>query len=139
MKPNADCTQVRAKRRSLPELLVHKFLTEYGYDHGPVIARAIVEDILLTVKQCYPEHLSLHTVLWLAVRRDKKGGKRKRLTLGDLVPVRLLMYTDEEVQLLVDKQLRSTQQAQRTFSRSRFARWCFEAYEQGGGCLPSST
>jgi hypothetical protein len=107
MKPNADCTQVRAKRRSLPELLVHKFLTEYGYDHGPVIARAIVEDILLTVKQCYPEHLSLHTVLWLAVRRDKKGGKRKRLTLGDLVPVRLLMYTDEEVQLLVDKQLRS--------------------------------
>lgn len=132
MKPNADYTQTRAKRRSLPELLVHKFLTEYGYDHGPVIARAIVEDILLTVAQCYPEHLSPQTVLWLAVRRDIKGGNHKQLTLGDLIPVRLLMYTDEEVQCLSNPQLRETQQAQRTFNRSRFARWCLEAYAQGG-------
>lgn len=122
----------RVQRRSLPELLVHKFLTEYGYDHGPVIARAIVDDILHTVEQCYPQHLAPQTVLWLAVRRDWKGRKQKRITIGDLVPVRLLMYTDEEVQCLSDQQLRKTQQAQRTFNRARFARWCLEAYEQGG-------
>jgi len=132
MKPNADTVTRRVQRRSLPELLVHKFLTEYGYDHGPVIARAIVDDILRTVEQCYPEHLAPQTVLWLAVRRDWKGRKQKRITIGDLVPVRLLMYTDEEVQCLGDKQLREKQQAQRAFNRARFARWCLEAYEQGG-------
>jgi hypothetical protein len=112
--------------------LVHKFLTEYGYDHGPVIARAIVDDILRIVDQCYPEHLAPQSVLWLAVRRDWKGRKQKRISIGDLVPVRLLMYTDEEVQYLSDQQLRATQKAQRTFNRARFARWCLEAYEQGG-------
>ena len=47
-----EYTAIRIKKRSLPDLLVHKFLTEYGYDHGPVIARAIVDDILSTVQQC---------------------------------------------------------------------------------------
>lgn len=132
MSANADCTARRIKRRSLPDLLVHKFLTEYGYDHGPVIARAIVDDILDTVEQCYPEHIPPKTVLWLAVRRDKKGGKRKRITLGDLIPVKLRMVTEEETQLLTDKELCKTMQARRAFNRARFARWCFEAYEQGG-------
>ena len=40
-----DTIKDRFEKRSLPNLLVHKFLTEYGYDHGPVIAQAIVEDI----------------------------------------------------------------------------------------------
>jgi hypothetical protein len=132
MKSVADSITSRVQRRSLPELLVHKFLTEYGYDHGPVIARAIVDDILHIVDQCYPEHLAPQTVLWLAVRRDWKGRKQKRIAIGDLTPVRLLMYTDEEVQFLGDQKLRETQQAQRTFNRARFARWCLEAYEQGG-------
>jgi hypothetical protein len=132
MKPNAEDLTSRVQRRSLPALLVHKFLTEYGYDHGPVVARAIVDDILRTVEQCYPEHLAPQSVLWLAVRRDWKGRRQKRITIGDLVPVRLLIYTDEEVQQLGDKELRESQQAQRTFNRMRFARWCQEAYEQGG-------
>lgn len=132
MSANADCTARRIKRRSLPDLLVHKFLTEYGYDHGPVIARAIVDDILDTVEQCYPEHIPPKTVLWLAVRRDKKGGKRKRITLDDLIPVQLRMVTEEETQLLTDKELCKAMQARRAFNRARFARWCFEAYEQGG-------
>lgn len=131
MSGNADCTARRIKRRSLPELLVHKFLTEYGYDHGPVIARAIVDDILATVEQCYPEHIPPKTVLWLAVRRDKKGGKRKRLTLSDLIPVKLLMVTEEEVKLLTDKKLCKAMKARRAFNRARFARWCFDACEQG--------
>ena len=42
MRSTEDTLTSRVQRRSLPELLVHKFLTEYGYDHGPVIARAIV-------------------------------------------------------------------------------------------------
>jgi hypothetical protein len=127
----ADPTAARIKKRSLPDLLVNKFLTEYGYDHGPVIARAIVDDILSTVEQCYPDRIQPKTVLWLAVRREN-GGRRKGLDITDLIPVRLQMITDHEVGLLTNEQLQKCRQARRAFNRTRFARWCFEAYEQGG-------
>jgi hypothetical protein len=126
-----DYTATRIKKRSLPDLLVHKFLTEYGYDHGPVIARAIVDDILTTLEQCYAERVPPRTVVWLAVRREKCG-RRKGICVNDLVPVHLRMYTAAEVELLTDSALRKQRQARRAFNRARFARWCFEAYEQGG-------
>jgi hypothetical protein len=126
-----DYTATRIKKRSLPELLVHKFLTEYGYDHGPVIARAIVDDILTMIEQCYAERVPPKTVVWLAVRVEKRG-RRKGISVTDLVPVQLRMYTESEVDLLTDPALRKKRQARRAFNRARFARWCFEAYEQGG-------
>ena len=43
MKALIDTFADRFKKRSLPELLVRKFLTEYGYDHGPVIASRAIE------------------------------------------------------------------------------------------------
>ena len=130
-KTGADTYADRVNKRSLPELLVHKFLTEYGYDHGPVIARAIVEDILDTVKRCFPEHIPPKTVVWLAVRREWKG-RRKGIKLNELVPIRLSIVTDNEIQLLMEPELRKHLKARRAFNRARFARWCFEAYEQGG-------
>lgn len=126
-----DYTATRIKKRSIPELLVHKFLTEYGYDHGPVIARAIVEDILTIIDRCYPERVSPRTVVWLAVRLETQG-RQKGINVSDLVPVELRMYTEGEVELLTDPALRKGRQARRAFNRARFARWCFEAYEQGG-------
>jgi len=126
-----DYTATRIMKRSLPDLLVHKFLTEYGYDHGPVIARAIVDDILGTVEQCYAERVHPRTVVWLAVRREKQG-QRKGICVSDLVPVHLRIYTEAEVALLTDSALRKLRHARRAFNRARFARWCFEAYEQGG-------
>jgi Protein of unknown function (DUF1670) len=131
MKALIDTYADRFKKRSLPELLVRKFLTEYGYDHGPVIARAIVDDILATVEQCYPERLPPKTVVWLAVRREWNG-QRKGLKLTDLIPVHLSVVTEEEIQLLMEPELRQKQTARRAFNRARFARWCFEAYGQGG-------
>jgi hypothetical protein len=131
MTAPTDYTETRIKKRNLPDLLVHKFLTEYGYDHGPVIARAIVDDILTTIERCYPECIPPKTVVWLAVRREKQG-QRKGLDVTDLVPVKLLMVAEDEVKLLTDSQLRQDRQARRAFNRARFARWCFEAYEQGG-------
>ena len=131
MKTGADTYAERFNKRSLPELLVHKFLTEYGYDHGPVIARAIVDDILTTVEQCYPERLPPKTVVWLAVRREWNG-RRKHMKLTDLVPVHLPVVTEDEIQLLMKPELRRKLKARRAFNRARFARWCFEAYDQGG-------
>ena len=126
-----DYTATRIRKRSLPDLLVHKFLTEYGYDHGPVIARAIVEDILDTIEECYPERVSPQTVVWLAVRLETQG-RQKGIHVSDLVPVRLRIYTEREIELLTDSALCAGRKARRAFNRARFARWCFEAREQGG-------
>ena len=126
-----DTIKDRFQKRSVPNLLVHKFLTEYGYDHGPVIAQAIVEDILTTVEQCYPERIPPKTVVWMAVRRDWRG-QRKGLDLSHLVPVQLQIVTEKEIDLLMAPALRRQRKACRAFNRTRYARWCFDAYEQGG-------
>ena len=131
MKPLTDTYADRFNKRSLAELLVHKFLSEYGYDHGPVVARAIVDDILTTVEQCYPERLPPKTVIWLAVRREWQG-RRKSLTVTDLVSVQLTMVTPDEVELLMKPELRRTFKARRAFNQARFVRWCQDAYAQGG-------
>jgi hypothetical protein len=44
----------------------------------------------------------------------------------------LPMVIDEELALLTERELRWNRRARRAFCRARFARWCFEAYEQGG-------
>jgi hypothetical protein len=131
MTSRMDTIESRFKKRSLPNLLVRKFLTEYGYDHGPVIARAIVEDILATIKRCCPEQVPPKTVTWLAVRREWRG-RKKGLDITDLVPIQLSVVTENEITLLMTPALRRERKARRAFSRARFARWCFEAYEQGG-------
>jgi hypothetical protein len=131
MTSRMDTIESRFKKRSLPDLLVRKFLTEYGYDHGPVIARAIVDDILATVERCCPEQVPPKTVTWLAVRREWRG-RKKGLDITDLVPIHLSVVTEEEITLLMTPALRRERKARRAFSRARFARWCFEVYEQGG-------
>ena len=133
MNKPATYEQSRINKRNLPQLLVHKFLTEYGYDHGPVIARAIVDDLLATLQQCYPDRVPPKTVVWLAVRREKRG-QRKGLSSADLVPVRLAVVTEAEVELLTDPALGNNhrRRARPAFNQARFVRWCQEAYEQGG-------
>jgi hypothetical protein len=42
------------------------------------------------------------------------------------------MVSDQEVALLNDQKLLGQQAAKRTFNQHRFARWCQEAYAQGG-------
>jgi hypothetical protein len=131
MNSSMDTIASRFKKRSLPDLLVRKFLTEYGYDHGPVIARAIVDDILATIDQYWPERVSPKTLVWLAVRREWQG-RRKSLKPTDLILVYLPLVADDEIELLLQPELRRNLKARRAFNRARFARWCFQAYEQGG-------
>ena len=110
---------------------MRKSLTEYGYDYGPVVARAIVDDILETIEPCCPEQIPPKTVVRPAVGREWHG-QRKGLDVTDLLPVRLRMVTEKEIKLLMDPALRRQRQAYRAFNGARDARWCFEAYEQGG-------
>lgn len=76
-RPAWQTTTHRARLRSLPALLVNKFLNEYGYDKGPVVARAIVKDILGTIEGCYDRRVGPRQCMWLAVRADR--GKRRTI------------------------------------------------------------
>jgi hypothetical protein len=117
----------------LRQQLLDKFLQEYGYERGPLVAAAIVDDILALIDERYSDQLPPRYVNWPAVPvKNGRSGKSKAPQIRNLVNVRLQIVTDEEVALLDNPALRQQQAARRTFNQQRFARWCQEAYDQGG-------
>lgn len=131
MKEKSSTPQSRWAKRSLKQQLQSKFLNEYGYERGPVVASAIVADILDQIEQAYSDQLPPGHLNWLAVPL-KNGCKGKSPDIKELVTVRLQMVTEQEVALLNDQKLLGQQAAKRAFNQQRFARWCQEAYAQGG-------
>lgn len=131
MKEKTSTPQSRWAKRSLKQQLLTKFLTEYGYEHGPVIAAAIVDDLLALLDQQYSDQLPPRHLNWPAVPIHN-GVNGKSPAIQQLVTVRLQMVTDQEVALLNDQKLLGQQAAKRTFNQQRFARWSQEAYAQGG-------
>jgi hypothetical protein len=127
MKAKRSTVQSRWAKRSLKQQLLYKFLNEYGYERGALVAEAIVEDILSLIEELYQERLPPRFTNWPAVPLD--NGKSP--AIHDLVNVRLQLVTDEEVALLSDQELCAQRAARRTFNQTRFVRWCREAYAQG--------
>lgn len=127
MKTRRSTTQSRWAKRSLKQQLLFKFLNEYGYQRGALVAEAIVEDILRLIEELYQERLPPRFTNWPAVSLD--NGKSP--TIHDLVNVRLQLVTDAEVALLSNQELGRQRTARRTFNQTRFVRWCQEAYAQG--------
>jgi hypothetical protein len=130
MKEKTSTPQTRWAKRSLKQQVLYKFINHYGYQQGPVVAAAIVDDILATTDQLYSEHLPPRHINWPAVPVHN-GTKGKSPHIEQLVTVRLQMVTDQEVALLNDQKLLGQQAAKRTFNQHRFARWCQEAFDQG--------
>ena len=131
MKEKSSTPQSRWAKRSVKQQLLYKFINEYGYERGPIVAAAIVEDILRLVNELYTQHLPPRYVNWPAVPVHN-GAKGKSPAINRLVNVRLQMVSDLEVALLNDQKLLGQQAAKRAFNQHRFARWCREAYQQGG-------
>jgi predicted transcriptional regulator len=131
MKEKTSTPQTRWAKRSLKQQLLTKFLNEYGYERGPVVAAAIVDDLLALIDQLYTDQLPPRHLNWPAVPIHN-GSTGKSPDIQQLVTVRLQMVSDQEVALLNDQKLLGQQAAKRTFNQHRFARWCQEAYAQGG-------
>jgi hypothetical protein len=129
-RPDCATKSHRARLRSLPTLLLNKFLNEYGYDKGPVVAQAIVKNILSTIEGCYDQRVGPRQCLWMVVRVDR--GKKRAIQATDLIPVRLTLITEEEIAILDDPVLGSHHQATGRCRQHRVVRMCFEAYQQGG-------
>ena len=128
MKTNSSTPQKRWAKRSLKQQLLYKFLNEYGYERGPVVAEAIVTDILQLIEEVYSDRLPPCYTNWPAVPVD--NGKSPQI--HQLVNIRLQLVTDEEVALLNDQKLLGQKVARKRFNQARFVRWCCEAYDQGG-------
>ena len=98
-----------------------------------MVAAAIIDDILALIEARYSDKMPPRYVNWPAVPvTNGRSGKTKAPQIHNLVNVRLQIVTDEEVAMLDNPALRQQQAARRTFNQQRFARWCQEAYEQGG-------
>jgi Protein of unknown function (DUF1670) len=118
----------RLRRRTLPSLLRYKFLHEYGYDKGAVVVAAIVDDICRVVRSYYtrPGDLEAGQLIYHAPAATERSGRAK--TIGDtkLVPVRLTIVADEDVDA-IRAHLPAGQRRE-----IRVRRLTHEAYEQGG-------
>lgn len=130
MKEKSSTPQSRWAKRSLKQQVLYKFINEYGYERGPIVAEAIVDDLLALIEQVYSDHLPPRHINWPAVPIHN-GRKGKSPDIHSLVNVRLQMVTEPEVAILNDQKLLGQQAAKRSFNQARFARWCQEAYEQG--------
>lgn len=118
----------RLARRSLPSLLRYKFLHEYGYDKGPVVVQAIVDDICNVMRNYYRREGDLEPgeLIYNAAAVGERAGRGKTIAETRLVPVRLSIVADEDV----DAVRHHLPQSGRREIRVR--RLTHEAYDQGG-------
>ena len=142
-------TQINEKKfrrindKSLRQLLIHRFLNDYGYDKGEGTATAIVDDILKTVEDYFvitlpleklatgdpslPEerYLSYGHLVWMAVPLDEYPERGKSIVKTRMKPVILTYLAAEDIESFrngfTSRQLRI----------NRLVRWCHQAYDQG--------
>jgi predicted transcriptional regulator len=125
----------RIEQKGLKQLLVHRFLHHYGYDKGPITARAIVDDIIQLIDQYFlvsphrDDHLGQYLLYgqltWMAVPIEERPKKYQSIAETQLKPVVLSFLTDDDVAHIAhgfdSKSLR----------KKRLLRWVDEAFDQG--------
>ena len=132
----------RINDKSLRQLLIHRFLNDYGYDKGEVTATAIVDDILKTVEDYFVITLPLEKLatgdelpdqrllkygqlVWMAVPIDEYPERGKAIVKTRMKPIILTYVATEDVESFrhgfTSRQLRI----------KRLVRWCHQAYDQG--------
>jgi hypothetical protein len=118
----------RLSRRNLPSLLRYKFLHEYGYDKGAVVVQAIVDDICEVVRNYYRRDGDLEPgqLIYNAAAKSERGGRGKTMAKTKMVPVRLTIVADEDVEAIRGH---LPQAGRREIRVRRLTR---EAYDQGG-------
>jgi hypothetical protein len=122
----------RLKGKSLKQVLLYRFLNQYGYDKGEVTAKAIVEDILSLIERYYVYsansdgiHLSQGELVWLAPPIDEFPKRGKTIPQTKMKPVILTFVSPEDIESIKDG-FKS-----RELRLRRLERWTNEAYDQG--------
>jgi Protein of unknown function (DUF1670) len=92
----------RLARRNLPGLLRYKSLHDYGYDKGAVLVEAIVADIGELLRRYYRRDGDLEPgqLIHPAPDRNERAGRGKTMAATRLVPVRLTIVADEDLEAI---------------------------------------
>jgi len=130
MRTDSDRSE-RMAAKCLHTLLENKFLFKYGYQNGPVLVKAIVDDILSIVETHYlpvTDSLSPGTFIATAVSKEAKVGPyNQKLRNCPMVTVRLKLFSREELNDYL-----SGQSTPQQLLKRRTIRWFYEAAKQGG-------
>lgn len=116
--------------KTLEVLLVNKFVYDYGFQNGRLVAERIVEDILTTIQDYWVPAADVTepgSFTALAVSKEAVPGPyATRLEETPHVPVQLRLTTEDERRRLTEGELRYG-----GLRRERAVRFFFEAEEQG--------
>ena len=123
----------RLKDKNLRQLLLHRFLNNYGYDRGEITAKAIIDDIIKLIDEYYivstldddQHHINHGQLVYMAVPVDEFPKRGKAIAQTRLKPVVLSFLTDADIEHIAhgfdSKSLR----------KKRLTRWIDEAFDQG--------
>jgi hypothetical protein len=119
----------RLKGKTLKQILLYRFLHQYGYDKGAVTAGAIIDDMLLLVEHYYrysdQSFLKQGQMVWHAVPIDEPCAKHKSMAQTRLQPVVLDIISDSDIE---DWKSPSHHREQRM---KKIERWTQQTYDQG--------
>jgi hypothetical protein len=124
----------RLKAKTLRQLLLYRFLNNYGYDKGEITARAIVDDILELIDRYFlvsaidddQHHINYGQMVWMVVPTDEYPGRAKSLEMTRMKPVVLSFITDDDIAHMAHGF------DSRSLRMKRLTRWVNEAFDQGG-------
>lgn len=120
----------RIKGRTLKQMLLNRFLNQYGYDKGEITASAIIDDLLTLIEQFYrySDHsfLKAGQMVWHAVQTDEPCQKRKKMAQTDFKPVVLDIISDSDIEDF------KAPMHHREIRLKKIERWTQQAFDQGG-------
>ena len=85
-------------------------------------------ELIMDAKTLYPGQ-----IVWLAVDVNDKFHPRKTMAETTLIPVKLTIHSNEDIDLLLNPKIRL-----RDVIKHKIARLLIEAYSQGGVLTPKS-
>jgi hypothetical protein len=123
----------RLKDKSLEQLLLHRFLNNYGYDRGEITALAIINDILSLIDDYFLvssidndlHHINYGQLVWMAVPVDEFPGRSKSIAETRLKPVVLSFINDQDIAHI------SHGFDSKSLRKNRLTRWVDQAFDQG--------
>jgi hypothetical protein len=120
----------RLNAKSLRNMLLYKFIHEYGYGKGLVAASAIVDDIVKLIQTFYVDtsHLKIGEMLWVAAVKGQSQFYGKNINNTKKKVIKLSVFNEDDIQKLGDKRV-----SFKEIRIARVARWINEANQQGAG------
>lgn len=123
----------RLKDKSLEQLLLNRFLNNYGYEKGEITAKAIISDILKLIDDYFlvstldddQHHIHSGQLVYMAVPVDEYPKRGKSIAQTRLKPVVLSFVADEDIEHIAHGF------DAKSLKKKRLVRWVDEAFDQG--------